>query len=571
MYKAPGLFIRITYANETFTATDVAGAAYTPVIYVNADWRNGSGDSYQPENRLSSDKTVWFNAGTDEGSTTFSGDGATTNFSLSSITDFHMVTDVQVNGASTAAWYVEGTDLVFYTAPEEGTDNISVYYTVAVKTYHLPVGNITSVVSVIVDDAVVPSTGYTVDTTNGVVTFASAPPVTNPRTNNSVRITYTKANPDALASIMDCPYAIVYGGNQNICIVVGGCKAQPNAFFWNGNNVAMDESYWPMEQYNLGGDTEEEITGFGKQQGYLIVFKNHSIGKGEMTFSTVDLGSGTTKRQYIEIDYTAINAKTGCDLPWTIQLIENNLVFCNRQQGIHIIKDSSAAYENNVVGISRKVNGTPSRAGVLTKLRRFANPDDIVSFDDDERYWLVINNEVYVWDYIVSEPNDPSFFYYTNIRARAFVKDDAARIYHIDGLGRLTELVTNLFSDYGEAIHKLYTFPAQFFNTYDRLKDVTRSIFSVKPNTSTSVKITYLTDWGQRSDLTDIKSLVWSLRSRDLSERNLASSRFSTVAIRKPGCRHVRHFQMSIENDEVGRDMGVVFAQIFYKFQGRDR
>ena len=570
LYKAPGLFIRITYSDGSFTVTDVCEEAYTPITVINADWRNGAGDLYQPENRLSGAKTVWYNAGLDNGEVTFSGDGQSVSFALSSIEGFHAVTDVSVNGASTAGWYVTGGALVFYKAPDAGDKNIRVSYTAEVKTYTLPVHPVDYIESVTVDGVTLGTSAYSVDLASGVVTLAESATVTTPFTGNTVRITYKKANDDAFNSVMDCPYAIVYGGNQNICIVAAGCKAQPNAFFWNGNNIAMDESYWPMEQYNLGGDTEDPITGFGRQQGYLVIFKDHSIGKGEMTFTTLDLNA-VNARKVIEIDYTSINAKVGCDLPWTIQLVENNLVFCNTEQGIHFIRDSSAAYENNIIGISRKVNGTPARSGILAKIRGLNSPADVIGFDDDERYWLVIGSDVYVWDYIVSTQDDPSFFYYTNIRGRGFLRGEDRTIYHLDPDGRLTRLAPGLCMDYGKAIYKRYVFPAQFFDSYDRLKDVTRCIFSVRPTGSTKLRITYRTDHEERTDLTDVNVMTWALVPRNLALRNLASTRFAEVAIRRPGCRHVRHFQMMLENDEPGRDMGVTFAQLFYKYQGRDR
>lgn len=570
LYKAPGLFIRITYSDGSFTVTDVCEDAYTPITVINADWRNGAGDLYQPENRLSGAKTVWYNAGLDKGEITFSGDGQKVNFDLGSIEGFHAVTDVSVNGASTAGWYVTGASLVLYKAPEAGSNNVRVSYTAEVKAYTLPVYPVDSIESVTVDGVTLDASAYSVDLVRGIVTLAESATVTTPFTGNTVRITYKKANDDAFNSVMDCPYAIVYGGNQNICIVAAGCKAQPNAFFWNGNNIAMDESYWPMEQYNLGGDTEDPITGFGKQQGYLVIFKDHSIGKGEMTFTTLDLNAENA-RKVIEIDYTSINAKVGCDLPWTIQLVENNLVFCNTEQGIHFIRDSSAAYENNIIGISRKVNGTPARVGILAKLRELDSAVDVVGFDDDERYWLVIGSDVYVWDYIVSTQDDPSFFYYTNIRGRGFLRGEDRTIYHLDPDGRLTRLAPGLCMDYGKAIYKRYVFPAQFFDSYDRLKDVTRCIFSVRPTGSTKLRITYRTDHEERTDLTDVNVMTWALAPRNLALRNLASTRFAEVAIRRPGCRHVRHFQMMLENDEPGRDMGVTFAQLFYKYQGRDR
>lgn len=575
-YKARGVFIRIHYtANATpvFSASDVSTNAYVPITYINASWQNGSGTSYQPENRLSPKKTIWYNAGTSDNIETFAGDGTTTDFELQS-TDFVYVSDVTVDGATVGNWTVSTTTsgntvtntLIFYIAPADGA-HIEAKCQCAVKTYTLPV-KATSVTEVVVDGVTkTPTTDYSY--ADGVVTFTSAPPVTQPLSNNTVRITYSLANTDAFNAIMDCPYAIVYGGNQNICMVVGGCTAQPNAFFWNGNNIAMDVSYWPMEQYNLGGDTEEEITGFGKQQGNLIVFKNKSVGKGSLEFTTVETSSDTTARTYIEIDYTNINSMTGCDLPWSIQLIENNLVFANTQQGVHIILDSSAAYENNIIHISRKIDGGQGRLGLLDRIQ---NAQCVCSFDDNKRYWLIADSRVFCWDYTLSEYKDPSWFYLTGVKAVAVLMD-METIYHLNNKG-LVSVFDNYYTDYGSGYERRYQFATQFFRSYDRLKTVRDVIFTLRTDTDFIVQVTYLTDYEERKDLTDILYDGYRLAPRKiLSEegRNLRVEPFAYAARRRPGCRHVRHFSMVLTCTEAGCDMPVLSAQVFYTYEGRDR
>lgn len=432
------------------------------------------------------------------------------------------------------------------------------YSTVAgVTEYRLPVQDIDRVDRVVMDEGeLTEGTDYTVDLTAGTVTFAVEPTHHDPVQVNTVKITYTKANPEAMSSIMDCPYAIVYGGDQNICVVLGGCPAQPNAYFWCGNHIVMDPGYFPMEQYNFAGDTEEKITGFGKQQNMLVIFKEKSIGRAAM--GTTEMGSG---RVLITMDYTAINSRIGCDLPWSIQLVENNLVFCNTHRGVHIVKDSSSAYENNVEDISRKVNN-----GLLPALR---NGVTVTGCDDGNRYWIVADGEVYAWDYSLSTYKDPSWFYFTGINAVAFLTG-ADTAYHLDGSGRVTVMRRN-FQDYGGPIHKRYRFATQYFGGYDRLKDVRSVIFVVRGDADTDIDITYVTDYEVRKDLTPIRSYCWRLAPRNLAYRFLGVRRFATVARRRPGCRHIRHFCMELENNEAGMDMAVISAQVFYNYQGRDR
>ena len=190
-YKTTGAYKEISavYENDTWTFTAASVYPYEPVILINASPSTGAGDLYQPENRLSSRKTVWYNA---------------------------------VNGS---------------------------------RTYSLPV--IANRVTYVEVDGVHMTQGWSYDRQNGKVIFQTAPPVTDPPTNNTVRITYELSNPEAQKSIMDCRYAAVFGGTGELCVVMAGSEDQPNAYFWSGNsNIKMDASYFPMEQVQLASSTE---------------------------------------------------------------------------------------------------------------------------------------------------------------------------------------------------------------------------------------------------------------------------------------------------------------------------
>lgn len=430
------------------------------------------------------------------------------------------------------------------------------YSTVSgVKKYQLPEQNIGSVDKVIVDGVKLTS-GYTVDPAAGTVTFGEEPVHHEPDVANTVRITYTKTNPEAYNSIMDCRCAAVYGGDQNVCVVFGGGKEQPNAYFWSGCHTAADPGYFPFEQYNLAGDAQDAVTGFGRQQNMLVIFKERSIGKAVL--STQKTAGGRVR---LSMDYTAINAGLGCDLPGSIQLVENNLVFANTKNGVCIVRDSSAANENNITPISRKVD-----KGLLTLLKKAEN---VCSHDDGERYWIVADGEVYVWDYALSKYSDPVWFYFDNIRAQAFVTANQ-KVIHMDGAGRITEMRRN-FRDYDAPICKKYRFAVQNMGGYDRMKDITGVALTVRGDTDTLIRTFYETDHERREDLTPVRAASWRLFPRNLSYRELGVQRFAAVARRRPGCRHVRHFTMELSNNEPGMDMAVISAQVLYRYIGREK
>ena len=536
-YKTRGAYKEIT-ANQvdgqwSFSCSEVF--PYEPVIVINANPATGAGDLYQPENRMSSRKTVWYNAV----------DGAKTYYLP---VKAERVTYVEVNG------------------------------------YHVTVG-------------------WSYDPQNGRVLFDVAPPVTDPPTNNTVRITYELDNPEAQKSIDDCRYAAVYGGTGELCVVMAGSEEQPNAYFWSGNSsIKMDASYFPMEQVQLAGSLEERITGFGKQQDNLIIFKEGSVGKTTLGVQEIN------GRIMIDLPYIPINASIGCDLPWSIQLVENNLVFANRN-GIYTILDTSSANENNIVGISRKINGSAERPGLLSDLtlpswvansgatgvndlpvagqsRGVTEPqrdggtaqavgevlseDLICSCDDGTHYLITANGKTWAWNYELSGWKDPSWFLLTNTNAVALICE-AGDIYHLNGVGSVSGL-QDQFNDYGEPIERLFRFPTMNFGSYDCRKNVNSVIVTLGAYEQEDTELWYLTDYETRKDLTNLQ-VVDAAEYDD--ERVVGtrpdSTRVPAVFRRRPMCRRVLHFTMKLKNENLNEDFELVGTQVFYNLQGRLR
>lgn len=395
-------------------------------------------------------------------------------------------------------------------------------------------------------------------------------PKPDSKASSTVEITYNRDNPDAYSAVMDCKYAFSGGGKDSLCILLGGCPSQPNAVFWNSNDsVSMNPAYFPMSYYNLVGDTEDAVTGFGRQYSDLIVFKERSIHKLEYDTQTLD------GRELISFTAKPVNAKTGCDLPWTIQLIENNLVFCNTYTGAHILLSSSAAYENNVASLSLKVNeGRHELPGLLPFVRN--GVDDagsyVYSFDDDHRYWLVYGGTAFLWDYEVSSYTDPSWFCFTQLGGAVFFRDAAHNTYIVGDIpkmpvstvGGLTLFKSGLYSDYGRPIYKHYQFAVQTLGSFTRQKDVVQVVFALPGDVPASVNLGYLTDLGARDDTTPL-TVTPPAQITGINPLG------PVIAVRRPDCRHVRSFSMTLKDNTADKGLAIVSAQVLYKYTTPER
>lgn len=503
-----------------FTVTNLADVAddpdNAPVILINSDPRvRGSGDLYQPENRMSYNKTVWFNA----------------------------------------TWFNEQAD-----PPQP------------VSIYRLPVQGIGDVLKVTVNDEVVDPSHYTVYKQSGNIQFAEGyePVPSNPAVNNTVKITYRKANTDVKWAVLDCPYATVAGGGDSAqYIVVGGCAQQPDAIFWNANDeLAIQPWYFPEPCYNFLGAAGDAVTGFGRQYNDTLVFGDHTVGK--LTYSTQTVDG----RVYPAFGYERVNDRIGCDLPWTIRTVENNVVFCNTYAGVHIVLSSSAAYENNIQELSQKIRSAqssdgssvdPLEGGIKGLLQDIRDSVvDVLSFDDGERYWLCVQGKVYVWDYGISTYADPSWFYWNHIPTRGLFHDQQHNVYSLDRTDSAIQRFMHVNNDNGNAIDKIYQFPTLNFGTYERLKDVTDVVAALRSDVPSTVSLRYDTDYETRFDLTPL--VVSPGNGLTISGRRLVQP-FK----RRPKCRHVRQFGLTLRNNTAGEDLALVSMQIFYCFNSNER
>lgn len=651
-YKTRGAYIGITATRVgtewSFTAENVATNAYVPTIILNASPTNGAGDTYQPENRLSSKKNILYTSAENfsivsnnanlnlsiestafkrriaaQGTYVFTHNGSSWTYGGSSValTDYGIECSGTPSNGNTIT--VTNTGVKNYYLPVKGKNLVEVKVDgntlvgESITTSKTAVGVATVSVDMATWKSAVPGTGtttfvysgqterhywtrngsevnlatygvtitlnpgrlepvdgdiiyvtyaagdYEYDFTNGIVKFRTAPPVSVPPAVNTVSITYDAPNTTAYNNIMDCRFVKVHGGTGSLCITMAGSTTQPNAYFWNGQtSVDMDASYFPTTQYQLAGDSWDEITGFGLQQSYLIIFKAHSIGRS--TLDTTEIND----RTYIDLPYVPINDKIGCDLPWTIQLIDNNLVWANTEQGVHFLNNTSAAYENNITCLSNKVNGSKILLGVLSALR-IGDKEKICANDDTRHYWLNAGDKAWLWNYEITTYTDPSWFYQTGIKAVAYAMENED-IYHMDELGRITTFQNN-YSDYGGAINKIFRFATQYFNTYDRLKNVNSVMINMRGDMDTETKVTYITDYEERDDLMPLLAKSWHLVPRNLAYRFLGGAGFASTFRRRPFCRHVRHFTMRLSNNIAGQNLSIVSVQVFYNYQGRYR
>ena len=541
-------YVEIT---PSLTASNVVG--YIPTTVLNRKPNGTGGDMYQPENRIAAGKTVLFTQDSDNPATVFVLPYQGLDNTLVQITaNGHAYHEYATAANSTEMVAIKVKGIYIYRTDQ------SQYYSYDGSTY----GTMDPQPTSAEEDYF-----FSVDRTTGVVTFKVAPTQTQIATPNNVSITCFKSDSAAVASVLSCKCATVYGGETALAVVCGGPTAQPNAYFWSGNDAAgLNPAYFPFDYYNFAGNTDEGIVAFGKQQNMLVIFKEHSIGKTAFTVTTID------ERYFLQMPYYGVNDDIGCDLEGSVRLINSNLVFANTYAGVYVLLDTSAAGENAVKRLSRNINGDGLTKGLLVDLRAAA-ANTVSSYDDRQCYWLVANDHAYLWDYTLSSyrvsEEKLSWFYFENIGACGWIRNVDKEYYFLSN-GALSQF-TQVFSDYGEPIPRRYVFATQFFGTYEVLKDVLKVIFAVRSDNDPAMTITYRTDYEERQDLTKIYAYSWHLVPRNLAHRSLKPIPYAYTAVRTPRCFHIRHFTLVLTNNTVNTGMSIVSAQIIYRYSREDR
>ena len=122
----------------------------------------------------------------------------------------------------------------------------------------------------------------------------------------------------------------IHGGTR---LFIGGTHAEPQCMYWSDVNNPL---YFSENNYVNVGAGDDPITAFGKQADLLVIFKRN-----EIYCTNYVEGPEYTAEDILEgrvVDITTLAAtfpisqlspKVGCDLPGTIRLMQNRLVWAD--------------------------------------------------------------------------------------------------------------------------------------------------------------------------------------------------------------------------------------------------
>jgi hypothetical protein len=182
---------------------------------------------------------------------------------------------------------------------------------------------------------------------------------------------------------------IWYGGTNSgyaggTRLFVAGHPEFQNVLRWSYVN---NSAYFPENNFMYVGRDDEKITALNKQDGYLVIFKEHEIFASDYTYSTDDQSNAT-----IYFPITSVSPYIGCDCPGSIQFVANRLTWLTSDGKVYTLYSENSYSERNVREISQHIENS------LKKLSK-SELQSAQSADYDNKYFIFIGKKAYIWDY----------------------------------------------------------------------------------------------------------------------------------------------------------------------------
>ena len=323
---------------------------------------------------------------------------------------------------------------------------------------------------------------YTFDLTKGEVYFTPGESPVLGR--DSVKIMYKYDNSSDMAKINKCTIATLYGyDGNNSRIFASGNPKYPNYDYWCEQDNPL---YWPDE--NVAKIGIEPIIGYSKlNDGTLAIHKRHSD-----TDNTIFYRS-----------YNLLNEAEVFPLKDGVK----NIGCVSRYANANLLNDPLILTESGVfaiVGSEYQEKFAMQRSYYVNgKLLKEENMDEAIGISVDGKYYLGINNHVYIADsrYLSYPPNAKTeqyqyeWYYWDNIPARVFFSWNNKLYFGTDD-GKICSF-TDEYQDIDTPIDVYWETPYLDMGTTQYAKTIKTVTLILNPKEITDITFAYLTDDGE--------------------------------------------------------------------------
>lgn len=238
---------------------------------------------------------------------------------------------------------------------------------------------------------------YTTDTTNGKLTFNSAPE----KGTNTVTVTYKKGD-GARDEVTGMHYSELYNGSNDTRVFLYGDGTNRTIYSGiDGDTGLASADYFPDLYEAAIGDSNTPITALVRHYARLLAFKKDSAWS--ITYSTVTLDTGITTPGFYVLP---VNRQIGNDALGQVRLLENNPLTLD---GSSIYQWRSTSSTGNITDNEQNAKRISDRIAVTISGWTMS---EVKTFNRkrEHEYWFLWNGNAVILNYA----ND-SWYYYTNM------------------------------------------------------------------------------------------------------------------------------------------------------------
>lgn len=329
------------------------------------------------------------------------------------------------------------------------------------------------------------STGWSGDTTNGKVTFSTAPA----KAVNKYEIGYTVHVPTDTGystmtnyrkQVTDCLYAELYAGSQDTMLCFYGDGT--NKFIYSGmdENGVPRADYFPDQYEALIGDSNTPITSLIRHGGALLAYKTNetwACSYGQVTLANDQI----TDAFYIQ----PVNRDKGNMALGQVRLVDNNPVSCSGTELYQWI--NSSYYTSNLTRDERQARRISDRIQRSVKELDF---EKCIMWDDDDNqeFYIVGNGVALIWNYVAD-----AWYRYDNFDAVTMCNFNGEVLIGTSE-GNVIRLTDRMTTDLGRPILADWESGAIDFGASNMRKYSSMLWVGLKPVDGTSVDVCVETD-----------------------------------------------------------------------------
>jgi hypothetical protein len=332
-------------------------------------------------------------------------------------------------------------------------------------------------------DTDISSSDYTVDATNGTITFNTAPT----RSVNSIEVCYSVNThgddpdiPDYRGQVTNNRFAELFSGPTDNMVFLYG-DGTNRALYSGMDDDGMPRADYFPDQYEVHvGDSNTPLTSMIRHYGDLVCYKTDSAWA--ITQSSMELASGDNT---IAIYCTPVNRDKGNVAPGQVRLVENNPVTCSERELYQWI--NSSYYTSTLSRDERQARRISDR--IQSSIKEIDLPECCMWDDNDgQEFYLSDNKVTLVWNYAAD-----AWYRYEGIDAVCMCNFHGEVIYGTsDGL--IARLTYDSMGDMGYPIKAEWVSGAIDFGAANMRKYSSSIWVGLKPEAGTSVDVKLITD-----------------------------------------------------------------------------